>query len=123
MDVSSAPSRRRSVCAPWATYSSGWRAATAARRAWGAGGAGAAVVEMPSAVLREAGGIGGGTVAMLVLALAAVGTLAGLLALLTVRPLRRLTAVAEKVAAGDLSVEVPVGGGGEVGLLTQVFKN
>lgn len=83
----------------------------------------AAVVEMPSAVLREAGGIGGGTVAMLVLVLAAVAALAGLLALLTLRPLRRLTAVAEKVAAGDLSVEVPVGGGGEVGLLTQVFKN
>jgi len=83
----------------------------------------AAVVEMPSAVLREAGGIGGGTVAMLVLALAAVAALAGLLALVTLRPLRRLTAVAEKVAAGDLSVEVLVGSGGEVGLLTQVFKN
>jgi len=83
----------------------------------------AAVVEMPSAVLREAGGLAGGTVAMLVLALAAVGAIAGLLGLLTVRPLRRLTVVAEKVAAGDLSVEVPVGGGGEVGLLSQVLKN
>lgn len=83
----------------------------------------AAVVELPSAVLREAGGLAGGTVAMLVLALAAVGAIAGLLGLLTVRPLRRLTVVAEKVAAGDLSVEVPVGGGGEVGLLSQVLKN
>ena len=83
----------------------------------------AAVVEMPSAVLREAGGLAGGTVAMLVLVLAAVGAIAGLLGLLTVRPLRRLTAAAEKVAAGDLSVEVPVSGGGEVGLLSQVLKN
>lgn len=83
----------------------------------------AAVVEMPSAVLREAGGLAGGTVAMLVLLLVAVGAVAGLLGLFTVRPLQRLTAVAEKVAAGDLSVEVPVGGGGEVGLLSQVLKN
>ena len=82
----------------------------------------AAVVELPSAVLREAGGLAGGTVAMLVLLLAAVGAIAGLLGLFTVRPLRHLTAVAEKVAAGDLSVEVPVGGGGEVGVLSQVLK-
>ena len=83
----------------------------------------AAVVEMPSSALREAGGLGGGTVASLVLLLAAVGAVAGLLALLVLRPLRRLTTAAEKVAAGDLSVEVPTGGGGEVGLLSQVFKN
>ena len=83
----------------------------------------AAVVEMPSSALREVGGLGGGTVASLVLLLAAVGAVAGLLALLVLRPLRRLTTAAEKVAAGDLSVEVPTGGGGEVGLLSQVFKN
>ncbi len=82
----------------------------------------AAVVEMPSRVLREAGGLAGGTVAMLVLLLAAVGAIAGLLGLFAVGPLGRLTAVAEKVAAGDLSVEVPVGGGGEMGVLSQVLK-
>jgi diguanylate cyclase (GGDEF)-like protein len=83
----------------------------------------AAVVEQPRAALKEAGGLGGGTVASLILLLLAVGAVAGLLALLTVRPLRRLTTVAERVAAGDLSVEVAVVGGGEVGLLSQVFKN
>jgi len=83
----------------------------------------AAVVEMPSSALQETGGLGGGTVASLVLLLAAVGVITGLIALFIVRPLGRLTAVAEKVAAGDLSVEVPVVGGGEVGLLSQLFKN
>jgi diguanylate cyclase (GGDEF)-like protein len=83
----------------------------------------AAVVEMPSSALQEAGGLGGRTVASLVLLLAAVGAITGLIALVIVRPLKRLTTVAEKVAAGDVSVEVPAGGGGEVGLLSQVFKN
>lgn len=83
----------------------------------------AAVVEMPSSVLQEAGGLGGGTVASLVLLLAAIGAITGLIALVIVRPLRRLTTVVEKVAAGDLSVEVPVGGSGEIGMLSQVFKN
>ncbi|HEV2749618.1 MAG TPA: diguanylate cyclase [Gemmatimonadales bacterium] len=82
----------------------------------------AAVVERPRAALQEEGGLGAGTVASLVLLLAAVGTITGLLALLIVRPLRRLTVIAERVAAGDLSMEVPVGGSGEVGLLSQVFK-
>ena len=57
----------------------------------------------------------------------AVGLVAGGLAasvgLLIVRPLRRLAGVAAKVAAGDPSVELPMGGGGEVGQLTQVLKN
>jgi len=83
----------------------------------------AAVVEMPSSALQEAGGLGGGTVASLVLLLAAIGAITGLIALVIVRPLRRLTTVVEKVAAGDLSVEVPVGGSGEIGMLSQVFKN
>ncbi|HYL54803.1 MAG TPA: diguanylate cyclase [Gemmatimonadales bacterium] len=83
----------------------------------------AAVVEMPSSAVQETGGLGGGTVASLVLLLAAVGAIAGLIALVVVRPLKRLTTVVEKVAAGDLSVEVPVGGSGEVGVLSQVFKN
>jgi len=83
----------------------------------------AAVVEMPRSALQEAGGLGGGTVASLVLLLAAIGAITGLIALVIVRPLRRLTTVVEKVAAGDLSVEVPVGGTGEIGMLSQVFKN
>src|SRR4051794_5566726 len=46
--------------------------------------------------------------------LAVVGLLAYVLGLLIARPLGRLTAAAAKVAAGDLSVELPGGGVGEV---------
>ena len=41
---------------------------------------------------------------------------------LIARPLRRLTSAAAQVSAGDLPVELPAGGGGEVGYLTQVFN-
>jgi len=44
------------------------------------------------------------------------------LAALITRPLGRLTSAAAKVSAGDLSVGLPAGGGGEVGYLTQVFN-
>jgi diguanylate cyclase (GGDEF)-like protein len=82
----------------------------------------AAVAEMPRAeAFRQAGG-GGGTGVMLVALLLAAG-LAAYVGVLIVRPLRRLFGVAAKVAAGDLSVELPTGAGGEVGQLTQVFKN
>jgi len=54
--------------------------------------------------------------------LAVVGLLAYVLALVIARPLGRLTAAAAKVAAGDLSVELPAGGIGEVGYLTRVFN-
>ena len=82
----------------------------------------AAVVEIPRAdALRQAGG-GGGT-GVLLLALLVAGGLAAYVGLLIVRPLRRLSGVAAKVAGGDLSVELPTGAGGEVGQLTQVFKN
>jgi len=82
----------------------------------------AAVVEVPrAAAFRQAGG-GGGTGLVLVALLVAAG-LAAYIGLLIVRPLRRLSGVAAKVAAGDHSVELPTGGGGEIGQLTQVFKN
>jgi diguanylate cyclase (GGDEF)-like protein len=51
-----------------------------------------------------------------------VGLLAWILASLTARPLGRLTTAAAKVAAGDLSIELPAGGIGEVGYLTRVFN-
>jgi len=41
---------------------------------------------------------------------------------LIARPLRRLTSAAAQVSAGDLPVELPAGGSGEVGYLTQVFN-
>src|SRR3989449_828956 len=68
-----------------------------------------------------AGGGGGAGLALVVLLV--VAGLASYVGLLLVRPLRRLSSVAAKVAAGDHSVELPTGGGGEVGQLTQVFKN
>ena len=83
----------------------------------------AAVVEMPRAeVVRRAGGSGSGLGVTLVLLLAGAGLVA-YVGVLLVRPLERLAGAAAKVAAGDLSVELPSAGRGEVGLLTQVFKN
>ena len=82
----------------------------------------AAVVEVPRAeAFRQAGGGGGAGLALVVLLV--VAGLAAYVGLLLVRPLRRLSSVAVKVAAGDHSVELPTGGGGEVGQLTQVLKN
>ncbi len=83
----------------------------------------AAVVELPRS--EALGGGGPGVVSPLLLAvlLAALGLVAYGLGLLIVRPLGRLTGAAAKVAAGDLSADLPSGGGGEVGYLTQVFKN
>lgn len=63
------------------------------------------------------------TLGIVTLLLAVVGALAYLLSLLIVRPLDRLTQAAGKVAKGDLSVDLPVTTGGEVGDLTEVFNN
>jgi len=82
----------------------------------------AAVAELPqAAALREVDRLRNATALMVVALLAAVGLMAYVLGLLVVRPLARLTAAA-KVAAGDLPVDLTVGGGGEVGQLTQVFN-
>jgi len=48
--------------------------------------------------------------------LAVVGLLAYVLGLIIARPLGRLTTAAAKIAAGDLLVELPVGGIGELGI-------
>src|SRR5947207_14108306 len=83
----------------------------------------AAVVEMPRAeVVRRAGGSGSGLGVTLVLLLAGAG-LVTYVGVLLVRPLERLAGAAAKVAAGDLSVGVPSGGGGEGGRLAPGFKN
>jgi diguanylate cyclase (GGDEF)-like protein len=52
-----------------------------------------------------------------------VGSLAYGLGLLVVLPLERLSRAADQVAGGDLDVEVPVSGGGEVSQLTAVFND
>ncbi len=62
--------------------------------------------------------------ALLLLALlVGVGLLAYGLGLSIVRPLNRLTHGASQVAGGNLAVDVPVLGGGEVGYLTEVFND
>jgi len=81
----------------------------------------AAVVEMPRAEAFRQAGAGGTGVLLIGLLLAAA--LAAYIGSFIVRPLQRLSGVAAKVAAGDTSVELPTGAGGEVGQLTQVFKN
>ena len=64
------------------------------------------------------------TTIMIVLAvLFGVGWIGYRLGLLIVRPLDRLAAGAANVADGDLSVDVPVVGSGEVATLTQVFND
>lgn len=62
------------------------------------------------------------TLAVVSALLVVVGLVAYRMAVLIVRPLDRLTAAASKVSAGDLSVDLPSGGSGEVGYLTSVFN-
>ncbi len=63
------------------------------------------------------------TVAIVAVLLLGVGLIAYVLALVIVRPLDRLTAGAREVAAGDLSVGLPVIGRGEISYLTEVFND
>ena len=64
-------------------------------------------------------------VAIVVVTLLLLGaaTAAWRLGLMIVRPLDRLTTAAREVAAGDLAVDLPPGGSGEVGSLTAVFNH
>jgi nitrogen fixation/metabolism regulation signal transduction histidine kinase len=55
--------------------------------------------------------------------LLAMGALAYFLGNTIVRPLKRLSNDAGKVAAGDLNVDIPVRGNNEVSYLTQVFNH
>ena len=83
----------------------------------------AAVAEMPRAeAFRQVGQLRNVTALMTVALLAGVGLMAYVLGRLIVGPLGRLTGAAAQVAAGDLSVDLPAGGPGEVGYLTRVFN-
>jgi diguanylate cyclase (GGDEF)-like protein len=63
------------------------------------------------------------TILMVVGLLVGVGGLAYILSLVIVRPLERLREGAAQVAAGDLDVNLPVMGGGEVSYLTEIFND
>src|SRR6266849_184915 len=82
----------------------------------------AAVAEAPRAeALREAGVLWSRTVLLLITLILGVGLLAFMVGVFVTRPLEWLTEAASLVAAGDLSVELPAGGSGEVGYLTRAF--
>ena len=83
----------------------------------------AAVAEIPlSQALGRVGRLRSATGLLIAALLAVVGLLAYVLGLIIARPLGRLTTAAAKIAAGDLLVELPVGGIGELGYLTRVFN-
>jgi diguanylate cyclase (GGDEF)-like protein len=83
----------------------------------------AAVAELPQAeAFRQASHLRNVTALLILALLAGVGLIAYLLGLFIARPLGRLTSAASQVAAGDLTVDLPVGGAGEVGELTRAFN-
>jgi len=83
----------------------------------------AAVAETPRAeAVREAGVLRFRTVLLLIALLLGVGLLAFIAGAFITGPLERLSEAAGRVAAGDLSVELPAGGSGEVGYLTRAFN-
>ena len=63
------------------------------------------------------------TAVTLVVLLAVVGLLAYALGLLIVRPLERLSLASTRVAAGDLEVDLPASGGGELSKLAGLFND
>lgn len=82
-----------------------------------------AVADMPVAdAYRQATRLRNVATLVIGIVLVFIAVLAYWLAALIARPLGRLTSAAAKVSAGDLSVGLPAGGGGEVGYLTQVFN-
>ena len=84
----------------------------------------AAVVEVPRAeAFAELARLRNGTISMLIVLLVGVGLVAYGLGMLIARPLERLSSAAAKVTSGDLSVELPAGGTGEVGYLTRAFAH
>jgi diguanylate cyclase (GGDEF)-like protein len=83
----------------------------------------AAVAEAPrAAASSEARALRTRTVLLLVGLVLGVGLVAGLVGLFITRPLELLTAAAARVSAGDLGVELPHAGSGEVGYLTRAFN-
>jgi diguanylate cyclase (GGDEF)-like protein len=63
------------------------------------------------------------TILMLIVLLVGVGLAAYGLGVWIARPLERLSGAAARMTSGDLSVELPAGGSGEVGYLTRAFAH
>jgi len=83
-----------------------------------------AVAEIPqSTAFKDMRRLRDATALLVVILLAVVGSLAYALGLLIVHPLDRLTLASNRVAGGDLNVEVPASGGGELSNLTGVFND
>ncbi len=83
-----------------------------------------AVAAIPaSSAYKDIRRLGVATALLLVVLLAVVGSLAYTLGLLIVRPLDRLSVAANRVADGDLDVDVPASGGGELSKLARVFND
>jgi len=83
----------------------------------------AVVSELPTArAFQQVTHLRNVTIGIVLGLLAVIGAIAYFLSMVIVRPLNRLTQAAGKVAAGNLAVELPVAGGGEVAFLTQVFN-
>jgi len=83
----------------------------------------AAVAETPRAeAVREAGTARIRTGLVVVALLVVIGVLAFFISVLITRPLMRLSEAAARVAAGDLAVDLPTGGSGELGYLTRAFN-
>jgi diguanylate cyclase (GGDEF)-like protein len=84
----------------------------------------AVLVQVPAAeAFRQVTRLRNVTVLIVAALLVGVGLLAYGLGLLITRPLTRLTAGATRVAGGDLAVNLPVVGGGELGYVTEVFND
>ena len=84
----------------------------------------AVLVQVPAAeAFRQVTRLRNVTVLIVAGLLVGVGLLAYLLGLLITRPLDRLTHGAARVAGGDLAVDLPVVGGGELGYVTEVFND
>ena len=83
----------------------------------------AVVTQMPSAeAYVQMAQLRNSTLLLVSFLVLSVGLIAYFLDLFIVRPLGRLTAAAGAVTGGDLSVDLPVTGRGEVGYLTEVFN-
>ena len=82
----------------------------------------AVIAEAPRIDAGGADGTGLRSTLLIVALLFLIGLLAMMTGMLVTRPLTRLSEAAARVAAGDLSADLPPSGSGEVGYLTRAFN-